>query len=253
MLWPELDPLDRFRAAADAGFCDVEMLFPHELDVHQLERLLSQLQLQMVIFDPAAGDWKNGERGLMCLPGREEEFESTVRAAVELARRLGTRNLNILAGVPDASSPAGMVDGTISLNLARAADLCAEAGITVLVENINRVDIPGYRIGTVAEAAAIVEAANHPNVRLQLDQYHASMANEDPVVAFRTHLAHVRHVQIADAPGRHEPGTGTAPIPEFLAELDGAGYLGYVGLEYRPLGSTAASLGWMARYAVAGN
>jgi len=248
MLWPELEPLDRFRAAADVGFRSVEMLFPHELDAQELARVLSQLGLEMVVFDPAAGDWKNGERGLMSLPGREDEFLGTVLAALELAARIGTKHLNILAGTPSASLPPDEVERTLLNNLKRAADLCAREEITVLIENINHVDMPGYRIGTVAEAARIVEAANSHNVRLQLDQYHATMAGEDPIAVLATHLPRVAHVQVADVPGRHQPGTGKAPIIAFLDDLDRAGFDGYVGLEYRPLGATRDSLRWMDRF-----
>src|SRR5713226_2765375 len=134
MLWTELDPYDRFRAAAAAGFHDVEMLFPGELDPDKLELLLSQLGLQMVLFDPAAGDWAAGERGLMCLPGREDEFRSTVHSALGLASRLGTTRINILAGIPATSIPSEVSTRKALGNLRRAAELAAKDGVEVLVE-----------------------------------------------------------------------------------------------------------------------
>jgi len=245
MLWAELDPYDRFRAAADAGFRQVEMLFPHELDANELERTLSQLGLEMVLFDPAAGDWKGGERGLMCLPDRDDEFLESVRSALVLAQRLGTRKINILSGIPDASTPDDVTHKTLLRNLRQSAELAAKSGVEVLVENINQVDVPGYWINTVDKAVSIIKAAGHSNIGLQLDQYHASMSGEDPVEALRQNFGLIAHVQIADAPGRHEPGTGSAPIQRFLAELDEAAYAGFVGLEYRPAGSTDEGLGWI--------
>jgi hydroxypyruvate isomerase len=248
MLWTELDPYDRFRAAAAAGFHDVEMLFPHELDPDKLALLLSQLELQMVLFDPAAGDWAAGERGMMCLPGREDEFRSTIHSALGLACRLRTTKVNILAGIPASSVPSDVTTRTALENLRRAAELAAKDGIEVLVENINTTDVPGYWISTADKAAGMVAMAGLPNVKLQLDQYHAGMAGEDAIEFLRKHFALISHVQIADIPGRHQPGTGKAPIARFLEELDRGGYTGSVGLEYKPLGSTEESLAWAAPY-----
>jgi hydroxypyruvate isomerase len=247
MLWQELDPYDRFRSAAEAGFSRVEMLFPHQLDPVRVEQLLHDLGLEMVLFDPAPGDWAGGERGLLCLPGREDEFLATVRDAIILAERLGTRRLNALAGIlpPGASREEG--ERTAVANLRAAAPLVEAAGVTLLVEAINSIDMPGYVADTIDGAAALVSAADSPSVRLQLDQYHVAMMGDDPIAALRRYHELVRHVQIADLPGRHEPGTGSHPIREFLDELCAIGYDGVVGLEYRPLRSTTDSLSWLPR------
>ncbi len=245
MLWQDLDPYERFEAAAAAGFTHVEMLFPHELDADRLAKTLDDLELAMVVFDPAAGDWAGGERGLLALPGREDEFVTTLRNAIALATRIGTSKLNALVGVPPAVVTSDQARDTAMANLGRAAPLVREAGITLLVEAINNVDIPGYWASTVATAADLVQTANDSSVRLQLDQYHAAMAGEDALDCLRTFLPLVAHVQIADVPGRHEPGTGSQPIGDFLRELDRLGYDGFVGLEYRPLADTASSLEWM--------
>jgi hydroxypyruvate isomerase len=245
MLWPDLEPFQRFDAAAAVGFAHVEMLFPHELDADRLALILENLDLEMVGFDPAPGDWAGGERGLLALPGREQEFLDGVRDAIGLATRIGTTRLNALVGVPPPNVTSEQARETAIANLNRVAPLAQEAGITLLVEAINTIDIPGYWAGTVAVAAALVETVDHPSVRLQLDQYHAAMAGEDAIECLRTYLPLVAHVQIADAPGRHEPGTGVQPIAEFLRELDRLGYDGFVGLEYRPLVDTASSLAWM--------
>ena len=245
MLWQELDPYARFQAAADAGFTNVEILFPHELEEDRLESTLERLGLHLVVFDPAAGDWAGGERGLLSLPGREVELLHTVREAIKLAQRLGTTRLNTLVGVPPPGVTDAEAEATILTNLRRVAPLAHEAGITLLIEAINNVDMPGYWAHNVAKAVHIVEAVSHPNVRLQLDQYHAAMAGDDPIACLHAHLPLVAHVQIADVPGRHEPGTGSQPIAEFLDDLDRVGYEGFVGLEYRPLVDTASSLRWM--------
>jgi len=245
MLWQDLEPYQRFEAAAAAGFTYVEMLFPHQLDADRLESTLNRLGLEMVVFDPDAGDWAGGERGLLALPGREEEFAGTVRAAIDLAARLGTSRLNTLVGIPPAGVSSDQARDTAIANLHRVAPLARDAGMTLLIEAINSVDIPGYWASTVATAVRLVQTVDHPSVRLQLDQYHAAMAGEDARECLREYLQLIAHVQIADVPGRHEPGTGSEPIGDFLRDLDRAGYGGFVGLEYHPLVDTASSLEWM--------
>lgn len=245
MLWTELEPFERFRAAADAGFTHVEMLFPQDLgDAPRLERTLQQLGLDMVLFDPTAGDWAAGERGLLSVPGREEEFLATIREAIVLAKRLGTRRLNALVGIPPSGTPDDLAEKTAHENIKRAADLIGADGSVLLVEAVNNTDVPGYWAGTTARAAALVEAAAHSSVRLQLDQYHAGMAGEDVLASLDRWRSLIAHVQVADIPGRHQPGTGTQPIAALLDDLDQSGYNGFLGLEYRPLGSTEASLEW---------
>jgi hydroxypyruvate isomerase len=245
MLWQDLEPFPRFEAAASVGFTHVEMLFPHQLDADRLASILDRLELEMVLFDPAAGDWEGGERGLLALPGREEEFVDTVHAAIALATRIGTSRLNALVGVPPAQVSRDQARETAIANLNRVEPLVRAAGITLLVEAINNVDMPGYWANTVDAAADLVQTVGSPTVCLQLDQYHAAMAGEDALDCLRRYFPMIRHVQIADVPGRHEPGTGTQPIREFLRELDRLGYDGFVGLEYRPLVDTASSLAWI--------
>lgn len=247
MLWPELDVYDRFRAAAEAGFRRVEILFVHALDPARVERELREHRLELLLFDPAPGDWANGERGLLSLPGREQEFLGTVRDAVAAAGRFGTRLVNALAGIPPASASREVAQETAVGNLRAAIPLVEKAGVTLLVEAINSVDMPGYFADTAERAAALVEAVASPSVRLQLDQYHVGMAGTDPRAALRQHRSLVAHVQIADVPGRNQPGTGAQPIPAFLRDLDEMGYRGSVGLEYRPRGSMADALTWLPK------
>jgi hydroxypyruvate isomerase len=247
MLFPELDVYDRFRAAAEAGFSRIEILFVHALDQDRVAKLLEEHALELVLFDPAPGNWDAGERGTLSLPGREEEFQRSIQDALDTAGRLGTRRLNCIAGVLPAGVNRADAERTAIDNLRRAAPLAEQAGVMLLVENINTTDMPGYVADTADRAAAIVQAVDRPNVRLQLDQYHVGMMGGDAIAALRTYFGLVEHVQIADVPGRHEPGTGQQPIPAFLAELDTLGYAGAVGLEYRPSTTTDAALAWLPR------
>jgi hydroxypyruvate isomerase len=247
MLWPELDVYDRFAAAARAGFRRVEILFVHALDRERVRQLLKQHDLELVLFDPYPGNWEAGERGLLCLPGRESDFLDSIRDALEAASVFGTRRLNAIAGVLPPGVSREEAERTAVSNLKMAAPAAQQAGVFVLVENINSVDMPGYIADTPERAAALVEAAAHPSVRLQLDQYHVGMMGADAREALHRYRHLVEHVQIADVPGRHEPGTGQQPIPEFLQELDAVGYQGTVGLEYRPAADTESALAWLPR------
>jgi hydroxypyruvate isomerase len=247
MLWPELDVYDRFRAAAAAGFSRVEILFVHALDRERIAGLLKEYGLELVLFDPSPGNWEAGERGLLSLPGREDEFLKSVEDAVEAARLFGTHRLNAIAGVVPPGVSRDAAKQTAVSNLRRAAPLAEQQGVLLLVENINTVDMPGYFADTAERAADLVQAVDRPNVRLQLDQYHVGMMGGDPRAALRQYRPLIEHVQIADVPGRHEPGSGHQPIEEFLTDLDSVGYTGAVGLEYRPSASTETALSWLPR------
>lgn len=244
LLWPELDPLGRVAAAAAAGFRFVEMQFVHDLDSHRLKEALVRHDVELVLFDIPPGDWAGGERGLLCLPGRESDFADSLRLALSLAELLGTRKVTALAGLAvDGISPATRMSTAVA-NLVRGGELALRYGVEILVEAINRADVPDYFLPRLSEAAELVELVGLPNVRLQFDQYHVSMSGADPLTELTAHFHLVGHVQVADVPGRHEPGTGTAPIRELCGQLDALGYTGYVGLEYVPSNGTANSLLW---------
>jgi hydroxypyruvate isomerase len=247
MLWPELDVYDRFRAAAEAGFARVEILFVHALDHNRVARLLEEHGLELVLFDPYPGNWEAGERGLLSLPDREAEFSRSIEDALETAKRFGTRRLNAIAGVVPAGVARARAEETAIANLRRAAPMAEQAGVHLLVENINTIDMPGYFADTAERAAQLVQAVDRPSVRLQLDQYHVGMMGGDARAAFSQYREIVEHVQIADVPGRHEPGTGQQPIAPFLLDLDDQGYTGAVGLEYRPSTDTESALAWLPR------
>jgi hydroxypyruvate isomerase len=247
MLWPELDMYDRFRAAAEAGFTRVEILFVHTLDIARIEQLLRELHLSLVVFDPSPGDWEAGERGLACNPVRRPEFQRSIDEGLQTAQRLGVEKLNVLTGIPTPDVGPDAAHESLVANFQWAAPRAAAAGVRLLVENINPTDFPGYHIRTVERAADLVRAVGAPNVRVQFDQYHVGMVGGDARELLREYLSLVEHVQIADVPGRHEPGTGQQPIAAFLADLDGVDYAGSVGLEYRPSGQTDAALAWLPR------
>jgi hydroxypyruvate isomerase len=209
--------------------------------------LLKAHELELILFDPAPGDWEAGERGLLSLPGREAEFAESFKQAVHTATQLGTRRLNALAGLVPPGVSRDAARQTAIDNLRQAAPLAEEAGLLLLVENINTTDMPGYFAETPEVAADLVSAVDRPNVRLQLDQYHVGMMGGDALAALRQYRSIIEHVQIADVPGRHEPGPGHQPIEAFLRELDVLGYEGSVGLEYRPSATTDTALAWLPR------
>jgi hydroxypyruvate isomerase len=247
MLWPELDVYERFGAARAAGFSSVEILFVHALDQARIADLLTMHQLSLVLFDPAPGNWDAGERGLLSLPGREADFLKSIQDALQTALKFGTKRLNAIAGVVPHHVKREDAERTAISNLQKAAPLAEAAGVFLLVENINTTDMPGYFADTAERAAALVQAVDRPNVRLQLDQYHVGMMGDDPLAALQRYKDIIEHVQIADVPGRHEPGTGHQPIEQFLNDLDQVGYAGAVGLEYRPATTTEAALAWLPR------
>jgi hydroxypyruvate isomerase len=252
MLWTDRAPLDRFEAAAAAGFTHVEMLFPQALPPADLEAALAGNGLHMALFDFNAGDWGAGERGIAALPDRIDEFRSHWQAELELASRLGTTTMTVLAGIRPPGADPDEFDRVFLDNLAALAELSSPRGITLAVEAINNTDVPGFHVRTIGQAADLLDRLGVEGVRLQLDQYHVGRESEDPIAHLRDHFERIGHVQIADVPGRHEPGTGTAPIPELLERLEELGYQGRVGWEYLPSGDTDTSLRWLPREARAG-
>jgi len=245
-LWPELEPLERFAAAARAGFEEVEYLFPQELPAAGVAGALADNGLRLVLFDAWPGDRDSGERGCLAIPGREAELRRSVDHALELAARFGTRLINVLGGVLPEGLDRAAARGTAIANLLELAPRAGASGVTLLLENLNIHDAPGYVFPTVDAAADVVAAVDHGAVGLQFDFYHVCRAGQEPGELFQRYAHLVRHVQLADTKGRHQPGTGGAPVEDFLRTLDSRGYNGGVGLEYHPLGSTEESLAWLA-------
>jgi hydroxypyruvate isomerase len=246
-LWREVDdPFARLRHAADAGFRRVERTFVHDLDPARLRAELTRSGLELTLFDPFPGDWQHGERGLLALAGREGDCQTSIHQAIAAARTLGTHLLNVLAGVlpDDASRQAALLTG--AENLRACAPAAQAAGVTLLVEAINWHDMPGYAFPTIESVLELVEMVEHPAVGIQFDTYHVAKMGGDILSEADRSRDHIRHVQVADVPGRHEPGTGSLPLPEFFEQLK-TFYEGVIGLEYHPTASTVDGLQWLPR------
>ncbi len=247
-LFTEHDFFDRFAAAAAAGFRGVEYQLPYAYDKARIAAELREHGLDMVLMNLPPGDWDAGEAGIACLPGREQEFRDGLETGIEYAVALGCPQLNCLAGVaPPDAAPAALFD-TFVANLRFAAGRFAEAGLILLIEPINTRDRPGFYLSRSTQAAEIIDAVGADNLFLQFDVYHTQVMQGDVVNNFKAERERIRHVQIADNPGRHEPGTGELNFPFILAALDEQGYEGWVSCEYAPSESTVASLGWARPY-----
>ena len=248
MLFCEVDFLDRFALAAREGFDAVEFLFPYEHPPDRIAQLLSEHGLRQALFNLPAGDWAGGERGLAALPDRVGEFREGVGRAAEYALALGCPTVNALAGVaPPGADPERLTE-TLSENLAYAAEELAGRGVGLVTEPINTRDIPGFFLTTTGQARRVIERAGSANLRLQYDAYHMQIMEGDLARTIEANLDLIGHVQIADNPGRGEPGTGEINYGFLLGHLERLGYSGYVGCEYRPVAGTAEGLGWARRY-----
>jgi hydroxypyruvate isomerase len=249
MLFNEVPFLERFERAAAAGFRAVEFLFAHNVDRPGVKRELERHGLQLVLFDPEGGDFPAGDRGYLCDPGRRDHLLATIEAAIATARQLGCRRLNVLAGNRVEGIDPAALRRTVIENLTRAAPLARAAGITLLIEALNTWESPRYFLDRSRLGLDIVRDVGEPNVRFQYDCYHMQRMEGQLIETLTKNLEWIGHVQIADVPGRHEPGTGEVNYGNVLAALEAAGYDGHVGLEYRPSGRTEDSLAWLPREA----
>lgn len=249
MMFNEVPYPQRFAAAAKAGFAAVEFLFPYDYPPAEVARWLQETGLKNALFNMPPGDWAAGERGVASLPGREEEFRAGVARAIEYARALGTPSIHAMAGLLPSGADRKRHREVFVANLRHAAKALAGEGLTLLIEPINSRDIPGYFLNTQAEAHAIREEIDQPNLKVQMDFYHAQIVEGDLSVTLRKHIAHVGHVQIASVPDRHEPDEGEIDYRHIFRLLDELGYPGWVGCEYRPRGRTEDGLGWLKELA----
>lgn len=241
-------PLEaRFAAAARAGFRAVELLVPFEFAAADLARWAGDEGLVHIGFNMYPGRWAEGERGIACLPGRQDEFRDSVEQALEYAEVLGVRQFHPLAGVVPAGADRARYRGVYRDNLALAAEAAGRHGRGILIEPLNQRDMPGYFLSTLAEAEAVRADVGAVNLGVTLDCYHSQVAEGDIATKLGLYREHIRHVQVAGVPGRHEPDEGElnyAYLFDVLREID---YDGWVGCEYRPRGITADGLGWMQR------
>jgi hydroxypyruvate isomerase len=245
MLFAEAPLLDRFALAARAGFAAVECQFPYEAPAAEIRARLDDLGLAMVLHNLPAGDWAAGERGIACLPHRVDAFRAGVPRAIDYAHALGVVQVNCLAGIAPPGADAGALRRTLVDNLRLAARAFAAEGLRLLVEPINTVDMPGFFLHRTAQAVALLDEVGEPNVFVQYDAYHMHRMEGDLEAMLATYLPRIAHVQVADHPGRHEPGTGQIPFESVFAALERLGYDGWIGCEYRPAGRTEDGLGWL--------
>jgi len=248
MLFNEMDFLDRFEAAAKAGFQGVEYLFPYSYDKNVLAEKLKANNLTQVLHNLPAGDWAAGERGIACLPSRVAEFEEGVAKAIEYATVLGCKQVNCLAGIAPAGADAATLRATFIGNLKYAAAELEAAGIKLLIEPINTRDIPGFYLCHTKQALEIMDEVGSDNLFLQYDIYHMQIMEGDLAPTLQRNLSRIAHIQLADNPGRFEPGTGEINYPFIFGHLDRIGYNGWIGCEYKPATNTLAGLGWYAGY-----
>ena len=250
MLYNEVPFLDRFALAARDGFEAVEFLFPYAWPAAELRRRLDDNGLKLVLHNLPAGDWDGGERGIAILPDRVAEFRAGVAKAIEYARTLGAPQLNCLAG----KTPAGVADAvlrnTLIENLRYAAGEFKRAGLKLLVEPINTYDIPGFYLSRSAQTIEVLDEVGADNAFLQYDIYHMQRMEGELAATMQKLLPRIAHLQLADNPGRNEPGTGEIDYAFLFKHLDRIGYSGWIGCEYKPAADTSAGLGWRQRLAV---
>lgn len=247
-LFTEVEFLDRFEAAAKAGFRAVEYQFPYVHDSQAMRDGLRAHDLVMVLINLPAGDAQAGDAGIACDPNRRQEFRDGVEEGIGYAQTLGCPQLNCLAGIAPAGVSPGNLFDTFVENLRFAANRFSQAGLRLLIEPINTRDRPGFYLSRTTQAMEIIDAVGADNLFLQFDVYHTQIMQGDVVRNFEAHRERIRHVQIADNPGRHEPGTGELNYPFILAALDSMGYEGWVSCEYAPSTSTEDSLAWARSY-----
>lgn len=255
MLYNEHAFLDRFEAAAKDGFTAVEYLFPYAFAADEVAAKLKAAGLQQVLFNAPPGDWDAGERGIACLPGREAEFAEGIAKALAYAQALQCPRVHVMAGLLPQGTTRALVRPTYVANLRHAAAEAAKVGVNILIEPINERDMPGFFLNRQDDAHALIDEIGAPNVKVQMDLYHAQITEGDLAMKIRKYLptGQVGHLQIAGVPERHEPDLGEINHPYLFKLLDDIGYEGWIGCEYRPqrgavAGGTSQGLGWLAPY-----
>jgi len=238
----------RFDAAAAAGFRAVEIQFPYALTAAELRSRIRDAGLTLALFNAPPGDAARGERGLAGLPGREAEFRSSVMRALDYATASACRRIHVMSGLRSPDVPVERQLATLRDNVAVAAELAAAAGVTLLLEPINRRDVPDYLLGDTGMALEVLSSLALPNLALQFDFYHQQIMAGDLARRFAELLPRIGHVQLADNPGRHEPGTGEIRYEWLLGQVASSAYEGWVGCEYVPSRDTASSLQWARPY-----
>jgi hydroxypyruvate isomerase len=249
MLFNEYDFLDKFEPASVAGFKGVEYLFPYQYSVAELKQRLDDNNLKQVLFNLPAGDWSAGERGITCHPDRVSEFREGVDQAIEYAKALDCSQCNTLAGIVGDNLSLPEAEETFLENVRYAADKLEQQGIKLLIEAINTYDIPGFFLNNTAQTMDILDKVASNNLFYQYDIYHMQRMEGELASTIQKQLNRIGHLQLADNPGRHEPGSGEINYDYLLKFIDQLGYQGWIGAEYIPADSTEQGLGWLKQYA----
>ena len=247
MLFTEVDFMQRFERAARAGFKAVEYMFPYPYS-NRIAETLKTCNLKQVLFNLPAGKWEAGERGIALLPERRDEFEDGVGTAIRYAKALDCSLVNCLVGLTPPDVPKEKAREALVTNLRFAAEALAKEGIRLLIEAVNRRDIPGFYLSRTTDVLALIREVNHPNLYYQYDIYHMQVMEGDITMTIRNNIKTIAHMQVADNPGRHEPGTGEINYTNLFRFIDELDYTGYVGCEYKPLTTTEEGLYWMRPY-----
>ena len=248
LLYTELEFMDRFAAAAKSGFKGVEYLFPYAYPKDQLAETLAHNKLVQVLHNMPAGDWAKGDRGIGCNPNRVGEFQDGVGKAIEYASALGCKQLNCLAGLAPEGVAPDKLRATFVANLRFAAKKTKAAGIRLLTEPVNNRDIPRFYLNRSQQALEIMDEVGSDNLWLQYDIYHMQVMEGHLAKTIEANLARISHMQLADNPGRHEPGTGEINYPFLFDWIDRIGYKGWIGCEYNPKAGTVEGLAWAKPY-----
>jgi hydroxypyruvate isomerase len=248
MLFTEVPFLERFEKAHKAGFKAVEYLFPYSFEPQELAGKLKQFEFEQALFNMPPGDWDAGERGFAAIPGREDEFRASVEIALVYAKSLNCKKVHAMSGLIDERFDRDQHVKTFISNIRFAADKFAEQGIELMIEPLNSRDVPNYFISHQREAVELIKQVERPNVKLQLDLYHAQIMDGDVSTLIQDVAPFTGHIQIASVPDRHEPSEGELNYPHLFNVLDNSGYQGWIGCEYNPRNTTEEGLGWVKPY-----
>ena len=248
MMFNEVDFLDRFSRASKAGFKAVECMFPYDWPKDQLADALKQNGLKQVLHNLPAGDWAKGDRGIACHPDRKTEFKDSVGLAIEYAKALECPNLNCLAGITPPGVSQETIRETVVNNLKFAAAALEKEGLRLLVEALNHEAMPGFYLVHTEDAIRLLDEVNHSNIWFQYDVYHMQIMEGRLIQTISKNISRIAHIQIADVPGRNEPGTGEINFTNVFDAIDKSGYSGWIGCEYIPAGKTEDGLGWIEPY-----
>lgn len=244
-LFSEVSFMERFAAAREAGFSFVEFMFPYDFDQDETQKQLQDNDLKLVLFNLPAGNWAEGDRGIAVDPKRKEEFKAGVAQAVEAANKFNVDRINCLVGIAPENESESVLWDTVAENVGFAAEELGKNNINLMVESVNTPDIPGFYLNTTDKVIKLINELRRPNIYLQYDVYHAEREGEDHDAILKNYFDKIGHIQIADNPGRNQPGTGVVNFGHLLNSIDRLGYNGYIGMEYKPVPDTVSSLNWL--------